>query len=339
MAWSSGVRRRRAVGLRGAVGFRRGSRASRHGAVVWLRAACAVALLVAVAAAPPADPAHDGVPAESAAAGADATDAAPSPGITAALSAGIVWPYHRHGRDLTFAGAPVAVTSGRARLELARVPVHATASARLLTALARRGDPWQTAAADTLEASLGASSRLLRDGGLFVSAGATLALHYGALIASGVAYGQLALEPRLGVGLGSVRGVPRFSITGSLVPDQVGRRGGIEWSPRWETSWGAVNGYAGLFRPRGYGKQDSGSALRELVRGRPLQALVALLPSDATVGASALVPAGGRLVIEPHAEVLLVFLRAQNPRRLAPGAGVTVHLGAPEAAPHWHTGR
>lgn len=327
---SSSGRWRRAVGLRGAIGFRRSSRASRHGAVVWLRAALAVALLVAVTAA---------VPAESAAAGPNATDAAPSPGMTAALSAGIAWPYHRHGRDLTFAGAPVAVTSGRARLDLARVPIRATASARLLTPLARRRDPWQTATADTLEASLGTSARLLRDGTLLVASGTTVALHYGAILASGVAYGQLSIEPRLSVGLGSVRGVPRLSVTGSLVPDQVGWREGIEWSPRWETSWGAVNGYAGLFRPRGYGKQDSGSALRELVRGRPGRALVALVPSDATVGASALIPAGGRLTVEPHAELLLVFLRAQNPRQLAPGAGVTVHVGASAAADRRHTGR
>jgi hypothetical protein len=259
--------------------------------------------------------------------------------LTSALSAGLAWPYHRHGRDLTFAGAPVVVTTGRAHLDLARAPLRATASARLLTPIARRGDPWQTAAADTIEGSLGASARLLRDGALLVSAGTTVALHYGAMLASGAAYGQLAVEPWLGAGLGTVRGEPRIIITGSLVPDQVGWREGLEWSPRWETAWGAVVGYAGVFRPRDYAKQDSGSALQGLARGEPAQALVALLPSDATVGASARIRTGERLVIEPHAELLLVFLRAQNPRQLAPSAGVTIHVGSPAAAAHWHEGR
>lgn len=287
---------------------------------------CALALLVSLPAAAQQD-------------GGVTAGGEPAVEWNGAVSGSLWSQYLWRGRDYTLASAPVSVA--RARVEVASrsgIDLSGSAEARVLAAVARRGAPWEAAAADTVQLAAGGAA-LVRDGRIAFELGATVSVYAGAWRAGGAAPGVIGLEPYGAVSFPSVAGRPRFSGVVDLTPDQIGWRSGFEWFPAFDVGWGTLDGYVGVFRPHNYFKQKSRSFLGELLRGQPLTALVSLIPSDLTVGIRTLLAVTPALTLEPAAELLLVLNRPQNPAQIVPAAAVAVHYGRPEAIPRVHDGR
>ena len=268
----------------------------------------------------------------------------PSGGISATVYSQYLW----HGRDYTFADAPVVVVTARGRY-LLPAPVgwidDPKVNARLtnISPILRRGDPHQTALADTIRAT-GSTSAVFfgtrsDPGWMGIQVGLDVSLFYGAAIAQGAGYGTLRFEPFVSVALPRVYGAPRWSAVVDLTPDQVGWRGGLEWFPSFDVPWGTVNGYVGAFRPHNYLKQKSDSFFGRLLGGELGLALVALIPSDLTVGAASLIPLTSTIHLQPELELLIVPNRAQNPHQVVPAASLTIFYGPPSVAPQVHEGR
>jgi hypothetical protein len=254
---------------------------------------------------------------------------------TGVVSAGLYTQYLWRGRDYTLADAPVAVMSARAVWDASVLAAHVRL--RTINAIARRGSPWEAAAADTVQLESGISARVPPGGVLEASVGLNVSFYYGPLRAMGPSYGIVGVEPRLAIAAPYLWGSPQLSAVMDVTPDQVGWRSGLEWFPEFAVPWGSIRGYAGAFRPHNYMKQKSRSFLGELVRGRALTALVSLIPSDVTIGAATLITIAPGLAVEPQAELLLVLNRPQNPAHVVPAAAVTVHYGALSAVPRSRT--
>ncbi|MFW5690160.1 MAG: hypothetical protein ACOC1U_11370 [Spirochaetota bacterium] len=265
------------------------------------------------------------------------------------VSVGIASQYLWRGRDFTFAAAPVAVTGSRVQLgpdgassgvpALPEPGFTAALEFRTINAIVRRDEPWEAAAADTAQLGVSGGARLLDEGWLGVGLGVNVSFYYGALLAAGPAPGMIGIEPYLSIGLPALYGSPRLSAVGDLTPDQFGVRSGIEWFPEFETGSGGVQGYVGVFRPHNYFKQKSRSFLGELLRGQYLTALVSLIPSDLTLGASTFFELASGIYLEPELELMLVLNRPQNAAQIVPAATATFHYGAPEALPRVHANR
>lgn len=247
---------------------------------------------------------------------------------------GSIWSHYLwRGRDITLASAPVTVAQARLVVEgapsVSAMRLAGAVEARVLAAIARRGAPWEAAAADTVQLAAGGVAAI-RDGRLGLELGATLSMYAGAWRAAGAAPGVIGLEPYGAISFPSVPGRPRFSGVADLTPDQIGWRSGFEWFPSFDVAWGTIDGYVGIFRPHNYFKQKSRSVF---------EGLVSLIPSDLTVGARTLLQLAPTLTLEPAAELLLVLNRPQNPAQIVPAASLALHYGAPAAIARVHAGR
>lgn len=261
------------------------------------------------------------------------------PGPAAAVSAGLHSQLLLHGRDVSLASAPVAVFTGHLASrgpELLLPGVFAELQA--FGAVLRRGQPWQAASADTVLVRIGGELPLSR-ARLLVRAGTDALVYAGAWRNGGYRSGVAVLQPFAELSLWRRAWSPLVSALLDLTPDQVGWRSGLELFPgaslgglRWE-------GYIGAFRPHNYARQNSGSFLEELFAGRLLESIGTLIPSDLLLGLRTLVPLGPRLLLEPSGQLLLVFLRAQNPQQIVPVLSLRLYAGSPYAIPRFRPGR
>ena len=299
----------------------------------------------------------------SAAAAADETDApdlpetgspTAAPGVYGSVASGIYSVYLWRARGFTFADAPVLVTEG-SLIAQTTAPLAFGGSLRSINAVARRGAPWESATADTVELGAeaatrffaGSGERLVRgrslagpDGWLGLRAGAVVSFHFGALLANGEpSHGMLVVAPFGALALPLIYGNPEWSIVADLTPDQAGFRHGWAWRPAFSLAGNEFNGYVGLFYPRNFLRQDSGSAVGELISGQPLSALGSLIPSDVSLGASTLLALGPSLTFEPEIELALILNRPQNPSQIVLAGAATIHFGAREAITRIHEER
>lgn len=260
--------------------------------------------------------------------------------IEGVVSSAIHSQYLQRGRDYTLAGAPMVAIRGRAQAHTSvgqGLRSHVELSA--LHAIARRGSPWEAGTSDTIRFSAGAESVFFDGGRLGVGLGVEISWFYAAMMAGGATYGTVVIEPHLNIGPATAYGRPQWSAVLDLTPDQVGWRGGIEWFPTFEVPWGEIEGYAGFFRPHNYLKQKSHSFFRPLFAGELGTAVVALIPSDITIGAGTIFKLTPEMALYPEVELLVAPNRSQNPKQIVPAASLTFHYGGLGARAPIHYGR
>jgi hypothetical protein len=260
--------------------------------------------------------------------------------LSGIVGSGMYSQYLWRGRDYTLAGAPVSVLKGRVTgVAPVGQGLRFYAELTALNAVARRGTPWQAASADTLRLEGGAESTFFDGGRLGLGLGAATSWFYGAMIATGASYGMVMIEPSVHISLPAVYGRPEWGSIFDLTPDQVGRRGGLEWFPTFAVPWGQIEGYVGLFRPHNYLKQKSYRFLPRLFAGEIGPALATLIPSDITIGAGSLLELGPKTALYPQLELMVVPNRAQNPKQFVPAASLTFFYGRLRSRPQIHDGR